>query len=294
MMAKPKGKMWFGTRGQERWVATPSIRPSYGRSGFSSRADLLNGFAAIRESKTAHQTYMLSYSDGRNADDIRVITDFADGVFDTKDGIDLIYWVDPMAARKNVLNQGWAVPALACEDGVPLVTDGNGYGRPSGVATPPNTYGMPARGAQYEITATSLSIEQYIPIPPGHAAWVGINGSAEAFGIIRVDSVVGYTVSDTFTPAILDPAGAQRFTDQILAPGIVIRFENPPSPTTFTLYGIMVQILPIGEAPTGADFISGQGHSGCQFVGPRTRTPLSAALNRTGLVFTLEETGMAL
>lgn len=291
-------KTWFGTRGFETWIPTPAINPDYSRAGWSSGEQQgINGTGFVRESKSAHNTYSLSWTPTKSRDAIRVITDFADGVFDSQDGTNLIYWIDPMAADKNVLAQGWATPALGSEDGISLVTDTTGRGRPKAVATPANTLRYPARAARYTLAATSRTLEQYIPIPPGMSAWVGIHGDAAAANILEVQPVNGYTMVGTAVkPAVLglEVTRVNAEFPSTLSTGIVLRFATPLPATTFTLYGLIVQILPTGTAPVGGEFISGQGHSGCQFLGKPGKTPYSAALDRVGASAKLVETGMGL
>jgi hypothetical protein len=288
-------KTWFGTRGMETWIPTPATAPDYSRSGYSSRADLIRGGAGVRESKNAHNIYVLEWGSKRRAD-ARLITDFADGVYDLQDGVNLIYWIDPMARDQNVLAQGWATPSLACEDATPLITDANGTGRPTAVAMPSNAFRYPARAAQYHQTSTSLTLEQYIPIPPGYSAWVGVHG--DTAGRMRVQRVNGYTnVGSPVVPTVLGVTSTLVNTEfaSSSSSGIVLQFVPVVgSPVDFILYGLVVQILPTGQSPVAGDFISGQGHAGCQFIGKPAKTPVSAKLDRVSLTARLEETGMDL
>lgn len=336
--------MWFGTRGHERWVPAPAINPDYSRSGYNVRADYLNGGAGIRSSKNAHNAYSLSWNPTKTSEAIRSITDFADGLYDTQDGVNLIYWIDPVAARQNVLNQAWATPSLACEDAPPLITDRFGRGRPDSVPTPQNDHRYPARGARYTLRGDSQTLEQYIPIPPGYSAWVGIHGEEDAAGRLFVrryngDSAVG----DRVLPEVmgLGPQLVNTKFSSDESSGIVIGISPMPTPEgidvgaiqppvtvtagdpgeviltypessahpdgtsvivnltvpgrySFTIYAIVVQIIPSNEVPVNGDFVSGQGHSGCQFDGKPSKTPYSAKLDRIGMTARLEETGMYL
>lgn len=298
------GKMWFGTRGFETWVRAPAINPSYGRVGYSNGEQTgLNGTGFTSGSKSAHNTYQLTWSPTASRDAIRAIEDFADGVYDTVSGINLIYWIDPMAADKNVLPQNWATPSLAVEDGVPLVSDAFGRTRPIAVATPSNELRYPARSARYSMKSDSSTMELYIPIPPGYSAWVGIHGDTAAQDVIQVDRVRGATVVSTGAkPVVLPTTSLTRVNTEFSSAdssGIVLRFAKPTNSNTlvFILHGLMVQILPIGSPPKIGGFVSGQGHAGCQFVGKVQKTPYSAMLGedgRVGASATLKETGMGL
>lgn len=289
-----KGKTWFGTRGFETWVPTPKINPDYARAGYSATGQFLNGGAGVRQSRNAHNIYTLAWPI-KSRDQIRLITDFAEGVFDLDAETNLIYWVDPVAAPVNVLAQTLATAHLACEDGVPWIRKADGTGRPTPIETPANAFRYPARSAQYSQTSTSKTIEQYIPIPPGYSAWVGIHGDGSTAGRFRVQRVDGYTTVGTpVVPTVLGLTSTRVNTEfaSTSSSGIVIQVVPTVSPVTFTLYGMVVQILPTGTTPVIGDFVSGQGHSGCQFVGQPMRQPYSAALDKVALTAKLEETGL--
>lgn len=290
-------RTWFGTRGFETWVPTPAINPDYARSGYQSRADYLGGGAGMRASKNAHNIYTLSWGTTKTRDEARLITDFADGVYDLQDGINLIYWIDPMAADKNVFPQAWATPSLGCEDAPVLVSDAYGFGRPEAVAMAANAFRYPARAARYTQDADSKTLDLYIPIPPGFSLWVGVHGDSNADEHLYAQRVNGYT---TVGSAVDLPAlglTSQRVGTEFssaTSSGVVIGFNTVASPLTFTLYGLCAQILPIGQTPVVGDWISGQGNAGCQFDGKPGKTPYSAKLDRVGLTAKLEETGMDL
>lgn len=184
---------------------------------------------------------------------------------------------------------------------MPWLTKADGTGRPEAVATPANSFRYPARSARYTQTATSVGIQQYIPIPPGYSAWVGVHGDASAAGRIVVQRVNGYsTVGAVVAPTVLGLTAQQVNTEfaSTSSSGVVLQVASTPSDVTFTLYGIVVQILPTGQAPiVPTAFISGQGHSGCQFKTMPTESPYSARVGedgRVGLTAVLEETGLYL
>lgn len=291
-------RTWFGTRGMETWVPTPAINPDYARSGYQARAEYLTGGAGIRASKNAHNRYTLSWGPTKSRDEVRLITDFAEHVYDTQDDIDLIYWIDPMAADKNVFAQAWATPSLGCEDAPPLITDSYGFGRPEAVSTPTNSFRFPARGARFSQDADSKTQEIYIPIPPGFAAWVGVHGDEDADERIFVQRVNGYTtvgaaVNMSTTGTLSDVRVTEEFSSA-QSSGIVVGFNATDEPIQFILYGLCCQILPLGQPPVNGNWISGQGNAGCQFDGQPSKTPYSAKLDRVALTAVLEETGMDL
>jgi hypothetical protein len=291
-------KMWFGTRGYECWVPTPAISPTYARGSYTSSAQLINGGNNRHDSKSGFNTYDLSWQQTKKRDDLRPISDFADGVFDPADGANLIYWIDPVAADKNVLAQGWAVPVIASEDGAPLATDANGVSQVSATSMPTNSYRYPARAALLKLTAASLTQKQYIPIPPGYSAWVGIHGDANCQNVVQVQPVNGVINAG----AVVNPTVMTGFDGTLVntefpvasSSGIVLQIAAVGSPTAITIYGLIVQILKTGVVPLTGSFVSGQGHSGCQFNGKPSKTPYSVPLDMVGMTARLEETGMYL
>ena len=173
------GRMWMGTRGHERWVPDCSINPDFSQVGSSQTMRYLNGGAASRRSKSASKQYAMTWN-MKHRDDIRVITDLAQGVYDTRDGTNLIYFLDPMALDRNVLSQMYATPVQAAVDGMPMVVDVD----PVAVPTPLNQLDYPARSARYRVSRLDVTVPIYVPIPPGHTAWVGAHGSQDGVSLI--------------------------------------------------------------------------------------------------------------
>lgn len=286
-MAERK-RVWFGTRGYETWLRPWNSGADSSRVGYSGNMQYLNGGAGIRASQAAHREYNLTWGDAVSRDEIRPYIDFAEGVFDSEDGVNLIYFIDPMTADKNVLPQNWATPAQAGSDGIPLFEDQE----PTMVGTPDNEYRYPARGARYTTSETSRNL--YLPIPPGYTAWVGVHGEATGTAALRVTEVVGATQGATTLLDFLEVTDPLRvdtsFTQSSSCTGIVLDIAGGAT-DTITLYGIMAQILPNGVTPATGAFISGQGHSGCQFASHPQETPYSFPLDQMSMTAKLVETG---
>lgn len=269
--------LWFGTRGNEMWVKGPLAGGDSSRVGYSSSIQYINGGAGVVASQAAHREYNWSWSSATDTDDIRDIIDFAEGVYDTQDGVNLIYFVDPMAAQKNLLPQNWAVPSLGLGDGMPLLNDID----PQAVNTPANSYKYPLRGVRYAGGSDQAKI--YIPIPPGYSMWLGVHGSVSGGGMVKADAVQGVNVVSTATLTMLG------LTTELVADhfdnsgngtdptGVELYIDTTMSGATVTLYGMVAQLWPIGATPPTGLFISGQGHSGCQFSVHPTESPYYAA-----------------
>lgn len=287
-----RNRMWFGTMGQETWVPSPAIDPPYSRGGYTSNVPSLIGGTTIDTSKNAHNLYALTWNKGHR-DDLRPIMDFADGVYDTAPGVNLIYWVDPVAADRNVLPQHWATPALGTED-APSLLLGN---PPQPTATGANGYRLPARGARYARTSSDTTRKLYIPIPPGYTLWAGAIGDSGADQQVIVRDVAGGVATSTTHPLTRLTGTDGTLVNLSLARNEATRtgvqFELAVgSAATFTLTALTALLLPTGISPrVGVPWASGQGHSGCQFATRPALAPHSVKLDLVALQATLEETG---
>lgn len=276
------GQMWMGTRGYERWVKAPLTgNLDFSRSGWQAQSNYLNGGASVRSSFASHKEYAMSWRGTRH--ELRLIDDLSTGMF----GTGLIYFIDPVAADKNVLPLQWSFPALAALDG-PILA---GNARPSTVPTPANALGYPATSVQYGATTSSKSL--YVPIPPGYTAWFGYAGTG-ANGPIRLTPILpGNTAGTVVIPTMLSVTGPTRMNTQIPGGtniGVVIDWNGA---NAAPVAGMMMQILPNGTTPVGAGatFHSGQGHSGCKFASKPSMTPYSVPADSVGLSAKLIETG---
>lgn len=262
-------EMWMGPRGGETWVPQEAISGDRQRGAWSSTQRYLNGQAGIRHSVASHMTYSMTWN-LNTRDALRAISDMRAGIR----GPGLIYFIDPMAADKNVLNEAWSFPAQATYDAIPLTGDT----RPERVYTPANSLGYPPESARYKLPAGLTSETFYLPIPPGFVAWVGVHGSIDGTGGVCVTPVVNNSLNDADTyPAMLSVTDVTRVNTAYSSydyQGLELSLKAGTA-TAVVLSGLMVQILPEGRTPATGGFISGQGHSGCRFVETPSISPYS-------------------
>jgi hypothetical protein len=273
--------MWFGTREYMTWVVCPAVNMGASKAGWFSKTDYLNGGAAIKRSTAAHKEYELSWEMKTRAE-LRLITDFADQLW----GTGALYWADPFVMDANMLPQSWASPFMGALDGIIL----NGKtDRPMSVDTATNAFGYPSKSATYTVgSETKPSV--WVPIPPGYTAWVGVHGVAGTGGTVVVTPTTGPATSGAaVNPAMLSVATNVRVNqsfDSTAWTGITVSLGGTG---TVTLSGIIVQLLPTGQAPQTGNYISGQGHSGCQFSEQPQLVQYNAAIDRVGLSVNLVE-----
>lgn len=274
--------MWMGTRGYEMWVPMPKISPTYGRSGYNTSSPLLNGGVTMRSSKGAHMEYALEWNNGPR-DDIGPIRDMADGVYDTADGVNLIRFLDPVAADRNLLPPHWASPALGAED-APALDLG---ARPGTAVQAPSSWRLPARAAVLPAVASPRRL--YVPIPPGftaHFGWIGAGAgvtiaAASATGRSGTQSPAALTGSGAYTNAQVSRSGATT--------GIEVAIAAGAAPT---IRAMTLQVLPSGRTPrSNVVWSGGRGNSGCQFADRAGLVPLSVPLDLVSATAALVETG---
>jgi hypothetical protein len=206
-------------------------------------------------------------------------------------GDGLIYWINPFAADRNNLPIDWSAPFMACEDAIPLI----GKKRPTKVLTPTNAFRYPKYSASYDLTGTPVSRTLYIPIPPGFTAWVGAHGSVPSgTGGVAVTAILpGDLDGATTTLPWLSVNSSTRYSTSFVGgtnQGIELSIAKGTS-TSMILSGLMVTMLPTGDPVETGNFISGRGHSGCEFDEAPSEVAFNAALDLVGMTTTLIEVG---
>ena len=274
--------MWFGTKGYMQWVPCPLVDSDMSAIGWQSQAQYLNGGARVRRSNTAHKEYNLAW--GLQArDNIRLITDYADGVY----GNDLIYFLDPFAMDKNVLPSYWAAPMLGGYD-APMLT---GSTRPSLTTTSANSFMHPSQTATYTVNTSDEKLSLYVPIPSGYTFWLGVKGSATSTAALTVtgDLLAGGTDSTAATlSATLDNVRVAQSWSSATYSGVTLALSGSG---TISLASLCGQVLETGVTPATGNFISGQGNSGCAFAEYPKLQNYSSALDKVGLTARLVEVG---
>lgn len=288
-------RMWMGPRGYEQWVPMPKIEPDYSRLFWSSSTTHLNGGASIAASKGGHNAYAFEWNKGSWAD-LMPIRDMADGIYDSHDGVNLIYFVEPTSMARNVMPQFWATPALAIED-APSLYDAV---RPTRYVVPQHSRrGLPASQANYDAAPPAGFTPQklYVPIPPGFTAHFGWLGGPASDGQLTVTDVLADGSNGTVRhPTVLTGGDGDQFFTNLDLPrnddgriGLEISVAGTGQ---LHIRGSMLKLLPSGAAlDTVQRWAGGMGHSGCQFVDRAGLTPLSVPLDKVGATATLEETG---
>lgn len=248
-------EMWFGTRGHMQWIPACTPETDISRVGWSSESQQLNGGATVRRSVASHKAFNLEWP-VNTRDALEPIQSFADGVY----GQGLLHFLTPDALDRNVLPAHVAFPAQAAY-GAPLLA---GDDDPVISPTASNTLGYPAETATYTVAAPGPAV--YVPIPPGHTAWVGVHGVDGTGGRVTATPVTGAsdagTAVDLTVLAVTDDTRFNYSTSS--GDGLLLRLDGTG---TVSLSGLMAQVLPTGVTPADGGFLGGRGHAGCRFGG---------------------------
>lgn len=284
-------KMWLCTQQFGRWVKVHSPGSEYAQASYSERLDYLNGGVGIRTSWASHGERTLTWN-RVTQEEAREIADFADGMY----GNGPFYLIDPVSATQNVLTKHWATPALGVKDGIRLRATGKEPILRTAGANMQN--GFPLEEAEYTFNNVGGGAPAYIPIPPGHVAWVGVHGNPASTGGITVQpNVGGYWVGVPTLIPVASPEDDPLFSHSFAATpgsnssGIELSLQtDSETDVTVSLSALIVQIHPAGVTPTGTKFISGQGISGFSFEGKPQITPYSTYHDQFGLSAKIVET----
>jgi hypothetical protein len=269
---------YFGTRNHMSLLPYPDVNMAAGKTGSVSSSQYLNGGASIRRSVGGHKRYSLTWRLNRQ-DALQPILDYADGMY----GDLPIYFLDPFAMPRNLLNQMWSLPATAGYGVPPLI----GSKPPLIVPTAANTYGYPSETALYtDFTGEARSI--YIPIQPGHILYIGAHGSASGSAALQVKAF--YTSGAVATsnvpllPVTTDTrvVASYGWFPSTTTKGIELSLARGAM-GTLSLSGIMVQSFPTGVTPPMGNFIAGRGHGGVRFASAPSLSQYNATIDRIGV-----------
>ncbi len=279
------GLMWFGTREYMQWIPCPAINSDASKTDWNTGAKYLNGGSYVRRSNTSAKTLTLTWN-MQHRDDIRPVTDYADGVY----GTGPIFMLDPFAMDKNIFPQFWATPYLNTQDGPVRSTNAI----PVAITTPTGTLGYPSNSAVYTIRSGASNVvpSVYLPVAPGYTIWIGVHGTKSGNQNVVLTPAINSTSDGTPVNAtFLSAANTNRVTNSFSGDsyqGVTVSLTGTTGEMTLT--GLIAQVLPTGVSPLRGKFISGQGHSGFSFESQPTVTYYSAALDRVGVSASLIET----
>lgn len=215
-MAKNRNCFWFGTIDHAGWFPAPLQGADSSPSAWGTDGTLLNGGGYAFNSWGSHKRYTYEWPSSSSPEVAQKMKSYRDGTY----GRGLLYFLDPMIYKGNVLPASWADPSMALDNEAPSLV----YGvEPTPVATSGwEQNGLPITSARYSVTTppqTTPPVESslFIPVPEGYTLYLGAFYSSTGTGgvfasPVNANGTTGAAVkltelATTSTDIVADPFG---------------------------------------------------------------------------------------
>lgn len=281
-IAKGRRKFWFGTLGRMSWYPTPNRGADVSSYGWEAGGNLLNGGGYQLNSYGSHGNYIFEWPSSSSQEVAQKMKSYADGSY----GRGLIYFLDPLIYKTNILPAVWAAPSMVNGyEGTSLV-----YGvDPLEVPTPSwQSLDLPSFSSSYDLFGITPGFRGnreavFIPIPEGFTLALGALYSTTGAGGAGVYYVEAFDNGSTGAPTLLPTisAGGGVLTNTTIPhtlglAGIYLYIGKSTSSAASITVSAMTGRLFDPATETMADvsagpWIGGQGHSGCRFIGKPTK-----------------------
>lgn len=234
--------------------------------GYMENLSFVNGGSDVVASFGASRVFDLSWRG--NPSEMNPFVDYKRGIH----GDGLIYMVDPMAERYNLLMPNWASPRLIevgdwknLYDTEPVFSD-----------TAANGYDQPPRTATWDITSaadalpTKSRMVHTLIIPPGKTLHLGASGSKTGDAVLRVQPInVDGTNAAPVDLTMLDAAAPTRFNASFSGGTYkavrIYMTRTAATASTLSLTSMMAQLWNTSLTPVGGKHVPGQGFGGLAF-----------------------------
>lgn len=257
-------RMWFGTEQKMVWIETPQTGADVSSLGMNAEETLLGGGGYARNSWDSHKVFQFSWGDSATLGMVSLLQAYRNGSY----GRGFLYFHDPMHYATNLLPKRWADPSMAVNtEAEPLIPDVWPTALP--VVATSNNY--PINAAVYSVPAGYSSqtndTELFIPIPDGMSLLLGAVYSGSGSVYVRTSG----GVADI--PALA--ASDARVVNARIAgvPWARIGIRNTGATGSLAITGMTARLadgvpdLPLAGTVAMGPWFSGEGHSGCRFVG---------------------------
>lgn len=277
------GQMYFGTRNNMKWIPAPLTGPDLTPGSYTAETTFQRGSFGLYQSLAGARQYPYEFGLKTPAQ--------ANHLLNTASGAygDTVYFLDPFAMNTNILPVHWSQPWMAAY-GAPNLQGKDRY-QQAVEPTTNNTFGYPRlsaimgdnpdNGPFWDSYGPGQDpMQLWIPVPQGYTFHFGAHSNDPSNTGMMVSFYTGplYGLSGVATPL---PNNTAQLTNYTFTPSVntgitvALTYQGPSNNASFS--GLIAQVLPNGQpAPTG-DFISGQGNSGCRFVGPVRSVGVSTA-----------------
>lgn len=171
-MSDRRCNFWFGTEHHSSWFPAPLQGADSSPTAWGTEGTLLNGGGYAFNSWGSHKRYTYEWASSSSPEVAQKMKSYRDGTY----GRGLLYFLDPMIYKGNILPASWADPSMALDNEAPSLV----YGvEPTAVATSGwETNGLPVTSARYNITTpaqTTPPVESslFVPVPEGYTLYLG-------------------------------------------------------------------------------------------------------------------------
>jgi hypothetical protein len=265
---------WFGTEERADFFPTPLQGADASPAAWGTDATLLNGGGTADHSWGSHKRYSFEWPESSSPEVAQKMKSYRDGTY----GRGLLYFIDPLSFRGNILPASLASPGMAVGDEAPsLVYDLE----PQGVSVSGGELlDLPVTAAYYNLSSTpvqaqaTLDSSTFIPIPTGMTLHVGafysFTGTGGIFATpVNLNGTLGTPVKLTALANSSSSVVANTFTG---VKGVRIWMGRSSAVTSsVTAVAMIARLVETGKpAPSQGPWIGGQGHSGCRFSGVPT------------------------
>ena len=258
-----KKKIWFGNAEKMMWVNCPSTNIRRGRGKWEETGGYLNGGAYAVSSPYSHRKYSIDWNLMESAEAAKIMA-FYEGVY----GQSPIQFVDPFAAKSNILPLHWSVPRLCAGGEAPTlgVTGANVTESSTTYNTLTNT---PTRSATFSLPVFASGKTVQAHVPPGYALHFGYSASTTC---VQVNGVsVAPSAGTLYTHTTNNLSGTA---------GVVVTLRvglaTAGSATINRMSAVLTKSV---TPPAGNAFVQGEGNTGLRFVGEPNRTGYSSVLD---------------
>lgn len=256
-------KIWFGNAEKMMWVNCPSTNIRRGRAKWEETGAYLNGGAYGVSSPYSHRKYSIDWNLMESAEASKIMA-FYEGVY----GQSAIQFVDPFAAKSNILPLHWSVPRLCAGGEAPTlgVTGAN-------VVESTTTYNTitdtPTRSGTFSLPVFASGKTVQVPVPPGYALHFGYSASTTC---VQVNGTsVAPSTSALHTHTVNNLGGAT---------GIMVTLRvGLATAGTATINRMSAVLSKSATPPLTTVFTQGEGNTGLRFTGEPNRTGYSSALD---------------
>jgi len=263
-------KVYFGNASKQLFIPAPQTGLQANVTSRFVENMLLTGKTSIIRSQGSSRRFEASWLGPMNSeemtDSLQTIKDFFDGVY----GDGPYYWNDPYATTTNLLPPHWAAPGITRKDWPEIAS----FNVDTFVDTDSNLNDYPTISAQYALGTGEVESSEKLTmiIPQGHTLHFGWHGSVDSGdGGVRIKRFARTDGTETVVDANVISVTSSNRTNVAVSGDVYSKIEiylyKPDTgSSTFTVSGMIAQLLEVSNFPATGGFVTGRGTTGLEFA----------------------------